>query len=155
MKSVPFFFHSLSMYSLVFVLQRAFEPPEVKHDRLFVISVAGFIVNLIGIFAFQHGGHGHSHGGGGMSVCRPLAASIKLTSLIHLIFLQSAYKSAYTNQTKMSLYRRMLKIKWSDKITNDEVLRGARTQRNIIHTIKSRKLRYFGHIVRHRLEGYW
>jgi len=41
------------------------EPPEVKHERLFVVSVAGFIVNLIGIFAFQHGGHGHSHGGEG------------------------------------------------------------------------------------------
>lgn len=43
-----------------------FEPPEVHHERLFVISVLGFIVNLIGIFVFQHGGdhHGHSHGGG-------------------------------------------------------------------------------------------
>lgn len=43
-----------------------FEPPEVHHERLFVISVLGFIVNIIGIFVFQHGGdhHGHSHGGG-------------------------------------------------------------------------------------------
>ena len=42
-----------------------FEPPEVHHERLFLISVLGFIVNLIGIFVFQHGGdshHGHSHG---------------------------------------------------------------------------------------------
>lgn len=45
-------------------VERLAEPPEVKHDRLFVISVAGFLVNLIGIFAFQHG-HNHSHGGGG------------------------------------------------------------------------------------------
>lgn len=37
--------------------------PQVKHERLFVVSVLGFIVNLIGIYAFQHG-HGHSHGGG-------------------------------------------------------------------------------------------
>ena len=59
----------------------------MKHDRLLIISVAGFVVNLIGIFVFQHGGagklsdkvameiftlyrsfllgHGHSHGGGG------------------------------------------------------------------------------------------
>lgn len=46
-----------------------FEPPEVHHERLFVISVLGFIVNIIGIFVFQHGGdhHGHSHGGGGGS----------------------------------------------------------------------------------------
>ena len=44
-----------------------FEPPEVHHERLLVVSVMGFIVNMIGIFVFQHGGadHGHSHGGGG------------------------------------------------------------------------------------------
>lgn len=53
-------------------VERAIEPPEVKHERLFVVSVAGFFVNMVGIFAFQHGhghshggGHGHSHGGGG------------------------------------------------------------------------------------------
>jgi len=53
-------------------VERAVEPPEVKHERLFVVSVLGFFVNLIGIFAFQHGhshggdgGHGHSHGFGG------------------------------------------------------------------------------------------
>ncbi|XP_042243329.1 LOW QUALITY PROTEIN: zinc transporter 7-like [Homarus americanus] len=46
-------------------VERLIEPPEVKHDRLFLVSVLGFFVNIIGIFAFQHGGgHGHSHGGG-------------------------------------------------------------------------------------------
>ncbi|KAK8747292.1 hypothetical protein OTU49_016730 [Cherax quadricarinatus] len=45
-------------------VERLIEPPEVKHERLFVVSVLGFFVNIIGIFAFQHGGHGHSHGGG-------------------------------------------------------------------------------------------
>lgn len=46
-------------------VERIMEPPEVRHERLFVVSVLGFIVNLVGIFAFQHGGagHGHSHGG--------------------------------------------------------------------------------------------
>lgn len=34
----------------------------MKHERLFVVSVLGFLVNLVGIYAFQHG---HSHGGGG------------------------------------------------------------------------------------------
>jgi len=48
-------------------VERAVEPPEVKHERLFVVSVLGLLVNLVGIFVFQHGGagHGHSHGGGG------------------------------------------------------------------------------------------
>ena len=43
------------------------EPPEVKHERLLVVSVLGFLVNLVGIFVFQHGGagHGHSHDTGG------------------------------------------------------------------------------------------
>lgn len=42
---------------------------QVKHERLFVVSVLGFLVNLVGIYAFQHGhshgggSHGHSHGG--------------------------------------------------------------------------------------------
>lgn len=49
-------------------VERLIEPPEVKHERLFVVSVLGFFVNLVGIFAFQHGGgHGHSHGGHGHS----------------------------------------------------------------------------------------
>jgi len=47
-------------------VERILEPPEVKHERLFVVSVLGFLVNLVGIYAFGHG-HGHSHGGGGDS----------------------------------------------------------------------------------------
>lgn len=47
-------------------VERAIEPPEVKHERLFLVSVLGFMVNLVGIYAFQHGhshsgSHGHSH----------------------------------------------------------------------------------------------
>lgn len=48
-------------------VERAIEPPEVKHERLFVVSVLGLLVNLVGIYAFQHGhahGHGQSHNGG-------------------------------------------------------------------------------------------
>ncbi len=47
-------------------VERFIEPPEVKHERLFVVSVLGLIVNLIGIYAFQHGhpdGHSHAHHG--------------------------------------------------------------------------------------------
>ncbi|KAK4819635.1 hypothetical protein QYF61_008906 [Mycteria americana] len=49
-------------------VERALEPPDVHHERLLPVSVLGFIVNLIGIFVFQHGGHGHSHGSGRMSI---------------------------------------------------------------------------------------
>jgi len=55
----------IAFFILSEAIERMFEPPEIHHERLFVISVLGFIVNLVGIFVFQHGGdHGHSHGGG-------------------------------------------------------------------------------------------
>lgn len=43
----------------------------MHHERLLPVSILGFIVNLIGIFVFQHGGHGHSHGSGRMSIIFP------------------------------------------------------------------------------------
>ncbi|XP_039984254.1 zinc transporter 7 isoform X2 [Xiphias gladius] len=43
-------------------VERALEPPDVHHERLLPVSVAGLLVNLVGIFVFHHGGHGHSHG---------------------------------------------------------------------------------------------
>lgn len=46
-------------------VERALEPPDVHHERLLPVSVAGLLVNLVGIFVFQHGGHGHSHEDGG------------------------------------------------------------------------------------------
>ena len=49
----------LSVTHSMFGTQRSFEPPTVHHDRLMLISVAGFVVNLIGLFAFQHGGAGN------------------------------------------------------------------------------------------------
>jgi len=57
----------ISFFIFSEAVERLVEPPEVKHERLLPVSIAGFVVNLIGIFIFQHGGagHGHSHGGGG------------------------------------------------------------------------------------------
>uniref|UniRef100_A0A8D8L8K4 Craniofacial development protein 2 n=1 Tax=Cacopsylla melanoneura TaxID=428564 RepID=A0A8D8L8K4_9HEMI len=49
---------------------------------------------------------------------------------------------------EMWTYRRILKIKWTDKITNEEVLRRLNKDKEILFTIKKRKLEYFGHIVR-------
>jgi zinc transporter 5/7 len=59
----------IAFYIFTEAIERLFEPPEVKHDRLFIISVLGLLVNLVGIFVFQHGGghHGHSHGDSGHS----------------------------------------------------------------------------------------
>lgn len=57
----------ISFFIFSEAVERLVEPPEVKHERLLVVSILGFIVNLVGIFVFQHGGpggHGHSHDGG-------------------------------------------------------------------------------------------
>ncbi len=56
----------ISFFIFSEAVERLVEPPEVKHERLLVVSILGFLVNLVGIFIFQHGGggHGHSHGGG-------------------------------------------------------------------------------------------
>jgi len=58
----------ISFFIFKEAVERLVEPPEVKHERLLVVSILGFLVNLVGIFIFNHGaggGHGHSHGGGG------------------------------------------------------------------------------------------
>ena len=37
-------------------VERLVEPIEVKHERLLLVSILGFFVNIIGIVIFQHGG---------------------------------------------------------------------------------------------------
>ncbi|CAF1119640.1 unnamed protein product [Rotaria sp. Silwood1] len=49
---------------------RIFEPPEINTNRLLFVSVAGFAVNMIGIFSFSHA-HAHAHGGGSCSMSQP------------------------------------------------------------------------------------
>ena len=40
--------------------ERIFDPVEVKKDNILLVSIIGLIVNIIGIFCFEHG---HMHGG--------------------------------------------------------------------------------------------
>lgn len=60
----------IALFIMSEAVERAIEPPEIKHERLFIVSLLGLIVNLVGIYAFKHGhghghGHSHSHGTGG------------------------------------------------------------------------------------------
>uniref|UniRef100_A0A8D9BDT9 Uncharacterized protein n=1 Tax=Cacopsylla melanoneura TaxID=428564 RepID=A0A8D9BDT9_9HEMI len=48
----------------------------------------------------------------------------------------------------MWCYRRMLRIPWTDRVTNVEVLRRMNKNMELEHTIKKRKLEYLGHILR-------
>ncbi|EGF84490.1 hypothetical protein BATDEDRAFT_4771, partial [Batrachochytrium dendrobatidis JAM81] len=49
-------------------IERFYQPEIKEAQSLLVVSILGFLVNLVGIFAFDHGGvlgshHGHDHGG--------------------------------------------------------------------------------------------
>ena len=49
---------------------------------------------------------------------------------------------------EMWCYRRMLRISWTDKIKNEKVLRKINIKNRLLNTIKTKKLKYFGHITR-------
>lgn len=49
---------------------------------------------------------------------------------------------------EMWLQRRMLRIPWVDHVINTEILRGTNTNRQILRTIKCRKIAYLGHILK-------
>ena len=50
---------------------------------------------------------------------------------------------------EMFFLRRMGKISWKQKVTNDQVLEKFNTKRQLIDTIKFRKMCFFGHVKRH------
>jgi ribosomal protein S10 len=50
---------------------------------------------------------------------------------------------------EMYMYRRLLKISWTQKINNAEVLRRiGRSEKVLLTMIKERKLGYIGHVAR-------
>lgn len=60
------FLVGIACFVLGEAMDRLLDPPDINTDRLLFVSVAGFIVNLIGIITFSlNGSHGHSHGGHG------------------------------------------------------------------------------------------
>ena len=50
---------------------------------------------------------------------------------------------------EMWLYRRLAKISWKDKVRNEDVLTRLGVQRELLPTLQTNKLTYFGHIARH------
>lgn len=49
---------------------------------------------------------------------------------------------------EMWVIRRILRISWIDRVSNTEVLERAHTQRELLTTIKCRKIGYLGHVLR-------
>ena len=52
------------------------------------------------------------------------------------------------NAFEMYIFRRLLRIKWTDHISNVKVLNTMNSKRNLLLSIQKRKLKYFGHITR-------
>ena len=52
--------------------------------------------------------------------------------------------------TEMWFLRRMLKISWTDKISNERVLTIANVKRKLLQTIKNRKMTFLGHVMRRK-----
>ncbi|XP_045537894.1 uncharacterized protein LOC123721881 [Papilio machaon] len=49
----------------------------------------------------------------------------------------------------MWCYRRMLRISWIQKVSNVRVLQRVGKNRELLQTIKQRKVAYLGHVLRH------
>ncbi|KDR16678.1 hypothetical protein L798_09068 [Zootermopsis nevadensis] len=54
----------------------------------------------------------------------------------------------YLESFEMWCWRRIEKIRWTDRVTNEEVLRRVNEQRNILQAITRRKANWLGHIMR-------
>jgi hypothetical protein len=54
----------------------------------------------------------------------------------------------YLESFEMWCWRRMLKISWTDRVRNEEVLHKVKEEGNILHKIKRRKANWIGHTVR-------
>ncbi|GFR58606.1 endonuclease-reverse transcriptase [Elysia marginata] len=52
------------------------------------------------------------------------------------------------HMTDMWFYRLILRVKWTDKRTNESILKELKTERTLLNLIKARKLKYVGHALR-------
>ncbi|GFO00844.1 RNA-directed DNA polymerase from mobile element jockey [Plakobranchus ocellatus] len=54
--------------------------------------------------------------------------------------------------TEMWFLRRMLRIPWTAKKTNERVLKEANKRRSLVRTIRKRQATFLGHVIRGKLE---
>jgi len=47
------------------------------------------------------------------------------------------------------IWRRMEKISWMDKVTNEDVLKKVNESKNMLNVIRQRKRKWIGHVLRH------
>ena len=63
--------------------------------------------------------------------------------------LNIAIDGQHIDAFEMWVFRRVLNISRTEKITNEDVLRRMRTGREIVRQFKTRKLQYLGDLIRH------
>ena len=51
---------------------------------------------------------------------------------------------------EMWFIRRMLRVSWTDKKTNEAVLKEANLERSLMKTLRQRQLEFLGHVCRHK-----
>lgn len=49
---------------------------------------------------------------------------------------------------EMYIFRRILRISWTDKVRNETVLQRMNTERELLHIVQRRKMEYLGHVMR-------
>ena len=50
----------------------------------------------------------------------------------------------------MCFIRRMMRISWTEKRSNESILKEINTERSLIKNIRKRQLEFLGHIYRHK-----
>ena len=61
----------------------------------------------------------------------------------------TATEKARVEAFEMWCYRRMMKIKWIERVSNQEVLRRVGEKRSLLRTLRRRRDNLVGHIMRH------
>ena len=94
-----------------------------------------------------------------MSELIPIRKSRTVTNKLVLVWPIVTYGSEAWNLNKelcesieafeMQCYRRSMRISYTEHVTNDEVLERMGQRRKLSGQVKSRKLKYFGHVTRH------
>ena len=57
-------------------------------------------------------------------------------------------KNSVLLDIQYNLIRRMMSIPWTNKLTNEEVLQRAGVERKLIGEIRTRQMRFLGHVIR-------
>ena len=52
------------------------------------------------------------------------------------------------NAAELWFYRRILRLSWTDRVSNEEVLRRVDQQRSLLKIIRRRQMEFLGHVIR-------